>query len=173
MGKREKILVGLMVVALLYAGFELVYRLVETGPEIQQQVDAAGTQELAAIAGQAMQEASLEERQLHVLKAASAPWVDSPFAVLPTPAVDPEEVDTDFEVVDAPEDRRIPLFYSGYMEMGDRRLAVINGIEYRPGEEMSIAGLILESIEPHQVVVRCTQRQEVKTVPYEERVYLD
>lgn len=172
MGKREKILVGLMVVALLYAGFELVYRLVETGPEIQQQVDAAGTQELAAIAGQAMQEASLEERQLHVLKAASAPWVDSPFAVLPAPE-EPVEEEPALEVVDRPEDRRIPLFYSGYMEMGERRLAVINGIEYRPGDELLEAGLILQHIEPDRIFVKCPQREKVKTVPYEERVYID
>ena len=49
--------------------------------------------------------------------------------------------------------KKVTLTYSGYVEMGDKRVAVIDGIEYETGEELDVAGYIIERIEPLEVVI--------------------
>lgn len=44
--------------------------------------------------------------------------------------------------------------YTGFATMGRERLAILNGIEYRVGEEPPPGGCLIERIEPDKVVLR-------------------
>ncbi len=46
-----------------------------------------------------------------------------------------------------------PIIYSGYVETGKSRLAVLNGIEYRVGEALQEEGYVLKKIMPSKVVI--------------------
>ncbi|HDQ04164.1 MAG TPA: hypothetical protein ENN23_06295 [Deltaproteobacteria bacterium] len=45
------------------------------------------------------------------------------------------------------------MVYSGYVDSGKRKLAIINGYEYRVGEELEMEGYLLKSITPSMVVI--------------------
>jgi hypothetical protein len=55
--------------------------------------------------------------------------------------------------------------------MGDRKLAIINGVEYETGEELKFAGYIVERIEPLKVVIRDKEKQTIIIVPIKEEVF--
>jgi len=45
------------------------------------------------------------------------------------------------------------IVYSGYVDSGKKRLAVINGLEYRVGEQLEMEGYILKGITPSKVLI--------------------
>ncbi|MDD5712014.1 MAG: hypothetical protein PHY31_04555 [Smithellaceae bacterium] len=62
-----------------------------------------------------------------------------------------------------------PTFtYSGYLERGDRKIAIINGNEYRSGEALVEKGYVLKSITPGRVVIENTETRSDITVPLQD-----
>ncbi len=49
--------------------------------------------------------------------------------------------------------REIGIVYSGFLNMGTRNLAIINGIEYEKGEKLPDGAHIVEEIHPNRVVM--------------------
>jgi len=47
----------------------------------------------------------------------------------------------------------VKIIYSGYVDTGKQKLAVLNGIEYRIGEELKEEGYVLKNISPSKVIV--------------------
>lgn len=47
----------------------------------------------------------------------------------------------------------LKIIYSGYVDTGENRLAVLNGIEYRIGEELHEKEYILKNITPSKVII--------------------
>ena len=45
------------------------------------------------------------------------------------------------------------MLYTGYLRMGDKRLAIINGMEYEAGDILEPDGFIIRSISPRRVVI--------------------
>ena len=43
--------------------------------------------------------------------------------------------------------------YTGYLEMGDRKMAIINGLEYGVGEQVDSSGNFIESINPSRIII--------------------
>ena len=52
------------------------------------------------------------------------------------------------------------IVYSGYVDMGEKKLAVINGNTYRVGDKLDFGGAFyLTSVEPSRVVIADRQNQ--------------
>lgn len=45
------------------------------------------------------------------------------------------------------------IIYSGYVDSGKKKLAVINGFEYRVGEQLEMEGYVLKGITPLKVII--------------------
>jgi hypothetical protein len=45
------------------------------------------------------------------------------------------------------------LSYSGFLQMGAKRMAIINGMEYEEGEMLPVSGYFIRSITPKSVVI--------------------
>jgi hypothetical protein len=45
------------------------------------------------------------------------------------------------------------IIYSGYIEAGKKKMAIINGIEYSVGESLEIEGYVLRSIAPTKIKI--------------------
>jgi hypothetical protein len=45
------------------------------------------------------------------------------------------------------------IIYSGYVDSGKKKLAVINGFEYRIGEQLEMEGYVLKGITPSKVIL--------------------
>jgi len=58
-----------------------------------------------------------------------------------------------------------PVFtYSGYMEVGEKRMAIVNGMEYELNEELEIKGYYVDTIEQNWVIIEDKKNQEKITV---------
>jgi hypothetical protein len=45
------------------------------------------------------------------------------------------------------------IIYSGYVDSGNKKMAVINGLEYRIGEQLEMEGYVLKNITPSKVLI--------------------
>jgi len=43
--------------------------------------------------------------------------------------------------------------YSGYLSIGNKKMAIINGVEYESGDHLEIEGYVVEKIYPDRVVI--------------------
>ena len=88
----------------------------------------------------------LSNSQAYVLKKAAAKWQRDPLVQIePQPAVEKEE--TSQPVLTT------KMTYTGFLRMGDKRLAIINGMEYEAGDILEPDGFIVRSISPRRIVI--------------------
>jgi hypothetical protein len=181
MTSREKALLGLMALAGAYGGYVF---LVEPLRGKQSQAVRLDKGALEARVGEVRAELAAyhpSEAETGTLPRAQSEWAGDPFfqgklpseiaaekaegealaqakqrdAAASLPANDPERKRMQ-ERLAWEKDVRAKFAYTGFATMGDQRLAVINGVEYRVGEEPSPGGCTIERIEPNQVVLRRT-----------------
>lgn len=148
MSKREKIILAVMVLVVIYGVYSLFFA---SAKKIAGGVPKKNPQEInqfvMGVAARLSDEAST--KQAHVLALAKSEWPRDPFLALKPP----EETRTVVETV-APEKLPEETFtYSGYLQMGDRTLAIINGIEYETGDRLEKDGSIVKKIGPERVVI--------------------
>ena len=63
---------------------------------------------------------------------------------------------------------KIEFVYTGYLEVGRKRMAIINGMEYREGEALDIKGFVLKSVSPTKVVIENRGIGATLNVPLQE-----
>jgi hypothetical protein len=105
----------------------------------------------------------------YVISRAESVWSKDPFAdkggapsSSPAPTASGE---TGGAVSDNKPARIRPVFiYSGYMEVGNKRLAIVNGLEYEEKEELEIKGYYVDTIEQNWVIIEDRQNHEKITV---------
>jgi len=60
------------------------------------------------------------------------------------------------------------IIYSGYVDSGKNKMAVINGLEYRIGEQLEIEGYILKKITSSKVVIFNKNTGNNEEIPLQE-----
>jgi hypothetical protein len=161
MSKREKILVGLMLLAVIYG----IYVWFLSSP--QQAATVSDDNELKGLNAFIIKVAEktttrLSKNQAYVLQKAEAKWKQDPLIQI-EPKTSEEEEDSHQPVLTA------KMMYSGFLRMGDKRLAIINGMEYETGDILEPGGFIIRSISAGRVVIAPPGRKK-KTIilPMEE-----
>ena len=104
----------------------------------------------------------LPKNMAYVLQKAEAKWKGDPLIQI--------EPKTIAEKEDSPKPVISPkVKYTGFLRMGDRRLAIIDGMEYEAGDRLEPSGFIIRSISPSHVVIAHPGRKK-KTIklPLEE-----
>ncbi|PID40760.1 MAG: hypothetical protein CR984_01520 [Proteobacteria bacterium] len=152
MSKREKIILSIMVVTVLsgvyvYWGASAPISRTVNGQDTMQQA-----MEFAREASRKLkaEDADTTARELFSMRRAERAWQKDPF------------IDTTLSLSEkkssrasnrAPVDAKssIDMVYTGYIEAGSQRLAIINGIEYATGESVNDKGYYVRRIGPQQV----------------------
>jgi len=103
----------------------------------------------------------LSKKQAYVLNKAQTAWKQDPLLQLEAQKV---EVDTGpAPVLDA------RVKYTGFLQMGKTRLAIISGMEYEAGERLEPGGFIIRRILPdHVVVAPPGKKKKTMILPMEE-----
>ena len=150
MSKREKVIVGVMVFSILFA---LVYFLspAVTGQGAKPTDQYTGSEKIIQEIAAELKKVASSPNENYVIARAEAAWAKDPFykKVMPVAAkAGPGGVGgSDF-------------IYSGYVDMGEKKLAVINGNSYRVGDKLDIgSAFYLHSVEPSRVVIVDRQNQ--------------
>ncbi len=160
MSMREKVIVLMAALAVGYG----VYVLFFEGADGQRQSTApqsTGVQtEATTVAGQVQSTIAsgrLSESEFAILAKAREPWDRDPFHT--------RTITQTADTADQEQrDEEISFVYSGYVELGNRRYAVINGEEYTTGEELQPAGYFVRDILPDRVVIHGRQREITTTL---------
>ncbi len=63
---------------------------------------------------------------------------------------------------------KLGITYSGYLKMGNKSLAIIDGLEYETGDELPESGHTVEKIYPNKVIIVTGGGRNKITVPLEE-----
>jgi hypothetical protein len=122
-----------------------------------------------------LDDVKLTDIEMYRISRAEKPWIGDPFykRIAPTASEEPEEEELIFEAGD----EEVPTFvYSGFIQLGNTRYAIVNGIEYSPGEELDQVGYYLTAVTPSEITIekRNIQDELVRliTVPMEEPLQL-
>jgi hypothetical protein len=148
MTTREKIIVALMVLAVIYG----VYVVFFSAPMEEDASKSAGDKELKALNSFINKVAdktksSLSKKQAYVLQIAETEWKQDPLMHL-RPKISKEEIEARQPLV-----LESKILYTGFLQMGDKRLAILNGIEYEVGDQLEPGGLVVRGIHPNHVVI--------------------
>jgi len=147
MSRREKIIIGLMFLAIALGGYLLLGGDASKAPGAASPSpsDAPDLTRFIAAVNLRIEALDKKGRDLHTLARAGSPWERDPFLRSRLPAAVRTGVDTE------PAATEKPLHYTGFSEIGGRRLPVINGMEYGPGERIEVTGHTVQEIGPAHV----------------------
>lgn len=105
----------------------------------------------------------LSKEQTYILKKAGTEWKQDPFVRIRPRLTREEEAERQPLVVNS------RILYTGFLEMGNKRLAIINGMEYEVGDILDQSGLIVRNISPSHVVVAAPDnKNKTLILPMEE-----
>ena len=65
---------------------------------------------------------------------------------------------------------RVQLAYTGFLQTENSLLAIVNGMEYETGEQLSEAGYYIKSISPNRVVIGVENNPKTIILPLDEDV---
>ena len=155
MSMREKILVGLMIVAVAIGALSLMSD--RSGPRPAGDSGNAPqplTQMLTKLTARFEKGTSLENSR-YTFAMAQSPWEGTLFledeGMLTAAGRTPGAAET------LP--ANLSLIYSGYVETPRHRVAIINGIEYVVGDRLDQSSYTLRQITPQQVLIDAPQQQ--------------
>ena len=164
MEKREKIIVVFAALALLYGVYIVFFE-----PKPQEPTFASAKKDLDTLNSFITKVATatkegLSEKDSYILQRAENQWRRDPFIRIRKPKQAEEEQET-IELT-GPE---FAILYTGYLEMGTLRLAIINGNEYEAGDRLGRGDYIVRSISHTQVIVATTDgSKKLYIVPLQE-----
>ena len=155
MNRREKILVGIAAAAVI-AGALVFFSGSPGNTGRTGQKEKRDIAEWAAAVRQSVARADAGRLQTRTLRAAEKAWDRDPFYHRPVKA----KPDAGSQTASRP-----GFSYTGYLEYGETSLAVINGMEYAPGDRLQAGDFVLERATPEKVVIQ--SRHGTITVPFE------
>jgi hypothetical protein len=147
--KREKIIVGVMCAAVVLGAYIFFFSSPSGKGGGSPGTPAAGEtiEEVLKKVAATLGEVTVTDADRFVIAGAEAAWQADPF-------FEKKKEKASSAVEDAANlQTKIDVKYTGFIEMGTRRLAIINGQEYEPGEELPPGGIVLKKIDPDQVIV--------------------
>jgi hypothetical protein len=164
MTTREKIIFGLMVLAVVYG----VYTIFFATPPDEAAFEPGGNRELVALNSFITKVAdktknSLSKEQAYVLQKAQTEWKQDPLVQIEPKISREEEAARQPLVLDS------KILYTGFLQLGNKRLAILNGLEYEIGDRLEPGGLVLRGIHPNHVVIGSPDVKSKKVIlPMEE-----
>ncbi len=146
--KREKIILGLAILGVLYVGGRYLFSNSgnDTAGLAAEKDSAYG---LVMEVAQRIARYNLTDMEQKVLENAQLPWPDQPFITEHVSAGAAEPSEGSIFPAAASDDYR----FTGYLEIGNKRLAIINGEEYETGDRLTESNAAVRSISPEQVLL--------------------
>ena len=171
MTTREKILVGLMCLAILYGAFELFWTpTTHKPPGRKTAVSDKDLQKFAAEVAQKLDKEKMTDKEIYRIEKASVKWNKDPFLQDPGPLSDKKPVNALADHGEQPSGMPEDLVYSGYLQLGETKMAVINGMEYTVGESLGLNGLYIKKIGSQRVTIGKLKSKETFQLSLQENL---
>jgi len=152
--RREIAVVAVMLIVVLYGLHEIFVSSASKsiGAEIRRhgiQIDA-----LIAEASKILGNRGTDPVYAAIVAGVETDWERDPFYAEETPVVSTSNLGS--------------LAYTGYLEMGTREVAIIDGVSYEAGDELEAGGYVVKRIRPSAVVIKEKGTGKKITVPLRE-----
>jgi hypothetical protein len=170
MNKREKIIIIGMVLAILYGAYSLLF---DSRPDLmegQTGTEIAPIEQFVIGVTSQLRKADDSARDAFLVNAAKDEWKRDPMVqVARLNAAEAAVVEDAAAETAAPVEVNADGWtYTGFLEMGKRRLAILNGQEYEPGDMLSPDGYYLKGVTARHVVIGRKGAKETVTINLEE-----
>jgi len=165
MSTREKIIVVFALLAMVYGAYIVFFEPKSQQPTFKR--SQKGLESLEAFITKVKVAAAegLSEKDNYIIQRAETQWEKDPLVQIKK-AVKAETAPEDSAKRTEPETE---ISYTGYLEMGNVRLAIINGKEYETGDRLEQGGYIVRSISPTRVMLVTTDGSKISfIVPIQE-----
>lgn len=170
LGTREKIILGVMAIAILYAAYEFLYPKAKTSPAVSTQKameqKTADLNKFVANLNASLDRDWMKNVGTLIFSRAESPWRQDPFLDGKSYRAWLKLKETAKEVKAPPP--KIDFVYSGYVAAGQKRMGIINGIEYQEGQPLEIKGYVLKSINAERALIENSLTGATETVPLQE-----
>lgn len=172
MNQREKIIVGIMLLTVVYGIYVLFFenKGKSSATETVAVSSAAQLENLNAFITKVAEasRAGLSKEDKYIISRAETEWKQDPLITAELTDRPRDEINRQEQAVQAVGPRP-NITYTGFMQMGDRKFAIINGFEYAPGDQLQEGGYTVSSITPSKVVIVSTDVSKKKFIfPLEE-----
>ena len=162
--KRQMIILGVMALTVLYAAFDfLAPKKKDSAPDMTQKTAELSTFVTDLTAG--LGKGTTKNLGALIFIRAEKEWTQDPF-------LDAKSYRAWCKVKEPVKEGgavpKIEFVYSGYLEVGRKRMAIINDIEYPEGENLDIKGYVLKSASPTRVVIKNRGTGATVNVPLQE-----
>ena len=152
MSRREKIIVAVMAATVLLVGYLYVGPLTTGSPQGVVKPSDGPALDFAQNVTQKLKADITLTKDLFTIRSAERKWEKDPFLKNDTLLSDTQQrIDPGTPTVVA--GTQPDLVYTGFLEVGTQRLAIINGVEYASGEAIDGKGHYVRRIHPNQVEI--------------------
>jgi hypothetical protein len=155
LNKRQILILGVMLLVVFYGAYTFLF----TGRKGQAVVNTAKqTSDLNAFIGDitvALTKDTPSPVDVYMIKRAEAEWLRNPFyehkdkreEAIERAAAHAQQVE------EATAALKGKLNYTGYIDTGSKKIAIVNGSEYVTGEALDVGGYVLNGIYPAKIVI--------------------
>jgi hypothetical protein len=164
LNKRQIIIIILTAIAALYGIYEFMSGGLSPKTATTQKSDSSVKDGLMSnLTGDLMKD-TLSGVDVYIISKAEADWQRNPFWEKTSYRdwANKDNVKTGEEVAAA------KIIYSGYVDSGKKKMAVINGLEYSEGDKLEISGYVLKKITAAKIVLSNKSEKIEKEIPIQE-----
>ena len=162
MSKREKIILFFMALSLVYGFFVFFIEAPGKKGAMGQSSKLESLNKFISHVAELTKE-SLSEIDSYIIEKAPKQWDKDPLLSSDTEfQFKAENTEADVSAL------KVNIKYTGYLNMGAKNFAILNGLEYEEGEELEKGGFILRKVYPERVIIVIKGKQEEITIPLEE-----
>ena len=169
MTKREKIIVGVMCLTIVYGAYELLgTRGAKKAAPLPQANPTEELRKFVTDMTQKMVGDRMGNEYQQLVSQVAVEWTKDPFIHSITPIASKS---SDPVVSKQPADKATPtpsFVFSGFLQMGKTEFAIINGMEYAVGDVIDTSGHYLQSISAENIVIGRTNGVEKIQLPLSE-----
>lgn len=162
---RERVIIFLMIVAVAYGAYNLFLAPGEKVTVDGSQKKLAELKNFVVEAATRLSSESVSAADKYIIEKAEDTWPQNPFLQSGTILTSqPKEPKAEAET------QKIKLSYTGFLQMADSFLAVVNDMEYETGEQLSGTGYYIKHITPEKVVLGIDNKPQTINLPLDEDV---
>ena len=147
MSRREKIIVALMVLAILGGGYDYFFSSNRKSFKFAKK----NTQSLNKFVSEVVARLGkndLVDANKYIIAKAEQKWKQDPFIQSETLLKSASQTESKKGIA-----KKIEFTYSGYINIGDNIIAVINSMEYGEGDNLQQDGYFVKGISPSRVII--------------------
>jgi hypothetical protein len=168
MSNREKIIVGIMLLTVVYGIYVLFFE-GKGESSMTTTASVSATKQLESLNAfitkvAEASKAGLSKEDKYIISRAESAWKQDPLTTVELTDRPEDEINRQKQQVVQTTGPQLSVSYTGFMQMGDKKFAIIDGFEYAAGDELAQGGFIVRSITPRQVVIVSTDRSKKKFI---------